>query len=54
MGFGFLLIGYLVAFVLSMTMERLSFGGAAYLIGYLLMFRGLLELERYQRAFSYA
>ncbi|MBE6602368.1 MAG: hypothetical protein E7637_07705 [Ruminococcaceae bacterium] len=54
MGFGFLLIGYLVCYVLSMTMERLGVGGVAYLLGYLLMFRGILELIRYQRAFQTA
>jgi len=54
MGFGFLFLGYLVAFVLSMTLERLHVGGLAYLLGYALMLRGLTELTRYQKNFSYA
>lgn len=54
MGFGFFMIGYLVCYVLSMTMERLGVGGLAYLLGYLLMLRGLLELTRYQQTFRIA
>ena len=53
MGFGFLFLGYLVAFVLSLTLDRLGFGGAAYLFGYALMYKGLSELTRYQPNFVY-
>ena len=54
MGFGFLFLGYLVSFVLSLTLERFDFGGAAHLLGYALMLRGLMELTRYQKSFSLA
>ena len=52
MGFGYLLLGYLVSFVLSLTVDRLGLGGLAGLLGYALMLFGLMELERYQRAFA--
>lgn len=54
MGFGYLLIGYLVTFVLYLTVNALGFGGLALLLGYALMFMGLSELSRYHRSFSYA
>lgn len=54
MGFGYLFLGYLVSFVISLTLKQLDVGGLAYLLGFALMLRGLLELERYQRAFSSA
>ena len=50
MGFGYLFLGYLVSFVISLTLKQLDVGGLAYLLGFALMLRGLLELERYQRA----
>jgi len=54
MGFGYLLIGYLITFVLYMTVNGLGFGGLALLLGYGLMFYALGELCRYHRAFLYA
>lgn len=54
MGFGYLLIGYLVTFILYMTFNGLGFGGLALLLGYALMFMGLSELNRYHRAFFWA
>lgn len=54
MGFGYLLIGYLITFVLYMTFNGLGFGGLALLLGYALMFMGLSELNRYNRAFVWA
>ena len=54
MGFGFLFLGYLVSFVLSLTLARFDFAGAAHLLGYALMLRGLMELTRYQKSFLYA
>jgi len=54
MGFGYLFLGYLVTFVLSISLERIGVGGAAFLLGYALMLRGLMELTRYQKSFSYA
>lgn len=52
MGFGYLLLGYLVTFVLSLTVTELGFGGLAFLLGYGLMFYGLSGLNRFQKAFS--
>ncbi len=54
MGFGYLLIGYLVTFLLHLTVDALGFGGFALLLGYGLMFYGLSELNRYQKAFAAA
>lgn len=54
MGFGFLFLGYLVSFVLSLTLARFDFAGAAHLLGYALMLRGLIELTKYQKNFLYA
>jgi len=54
MGFGYLLIGYLITFILYMTFNGLGFGGLALLLGYALMFMGLSELNRYHRAFVWA
>ena len=54
MGFGYLLIGYLITFVLYMTVNGLGFGGLALLLGYAMMFMGLSELNRYHSAFFWA
>ena len=54
MGFGYLLIGYLITFVLYMTVNGLGFGGLALLLGYGMMFYALQELCRYHRSFAYA
>ena len=44
MGFGYLLLGYLVTFVLYLTVQGLGFGGIALLLGYGVMLLGLSEL----------
>ena len=54
MGFGYVFLGYLTSFVLALTVKALGFGGLAILVGYLLMFYGLLQLNLYQRAFVWA
>ena len=54
MGFGYLLLGYLVANVLFLTVNGLGFGGMALLLGYALMWLGLRELERFEAAFAWA
>lgn len=54
MGFGYLFLGYLVTFVLYLTIQALGFGGFGLLIGYGLMLCGARCLYRYQRAFAYA
>lgn len=54
MGFGYLLIGYLITFVLYITVNALGFGGIALLVGYGVMFYALDMLTRYQREFAYA
>ena len=54
MGFGYLLIGYLITFVLHITVSGLGFGGASLLAGCGLMLMGLCELNRYHKSFWYA
>ncbi len=54
MGFGYLLLGYLIAYVISLAVGGFGFGGIAILLGCGLMFMGLSELRRYQNAFLYA
>ena len=54
MGFGYLLIGYLITFVLYITVNSLGFGGVALLLGYGVMFYALTQLTLYHRAFIYA
>ena len=54
MGFGYLFIGYLIAFVIRVTLQALGIGGLALLVGYGLMLLGLMELSRYHTAFSWA
>ncbi len=54
MGFGYLLIGYLAAFLLKMTAEALQLGFLALLLGYGLMLCGLYTLKRFCRAFLWA
>lgn len=54
MGFGYLFVGYLITFVLYLTVQALGLGGMTLLAGYGVMMLGLFELSRYQRAFSYA
>ncbi len=52
MGFGYLLIGYLVTFVLYLTLAQLELGALALIVGYLLMLIGLYELLQYEGSFS--
>ena len=54
MGFGFLFLGYLLTFVLYLTANRLGVGAFALLLGYLLMFLGILKLEKYEKRFGFA
>ena len=52
MGFGYVFIGYLMAFVLEMTVVGLGISGAAALLGYSAMLLGLLTLSLYQSDFK--
>lgn len=54
MGFGYLFIGYLIAFVLYLTVQAFGIGGLALLVGYGMMMLGLWGLTRYNRTFSIA
>lgn len=54
MGFGYLLIGYLCTFVLYLTVANLGIGGAALLVGYVLMMYGLRMLNLYHKDFVWA
>lgn len=54
MGFGYLLLGYLVTFLLKMIASALGVGFAALLVGYGLMAWGLHSLKRYCSFFAYA
>ena len=54
MGFGYLFIGYLLAFVLQMTLSALGWGAVALLVGYGVMLGGLWILTHYQQAFVWA
>lgn len=51
MGFGWLFLGYVVAFLLRSAASMLNVGFLALLLGYLLMLRGLSELRRYRGEF---
>ena len=54
MGFGYLLIGYLITFVLYSFFSALGIGGFALLCGVGIMLLGLGTLCRYHAPFSYA
>ena len=54
MGFGYLLIGYLISFVIKVTVSGLGFGGLALLVGYGVMLYGLMQLRLYHRAFVWS
>ncbi len=54
MGFGYLLLGYLVTFVLKLTASALHLGSLALLVGYGLMLFGLWRLKDYCRSFLWA
>ncbi|MBQ8441445.1 MAG: hypothetical protein IJX19_12345 [Clostridia bacterium] len=52
MGFGYVFIGYLMAFLLENTVKGLGVSGAAALLGYGAMFVGLFTLSLYQSDFK--
>ena len=52
MGFGYVFIGYLMSFVLEMTVRGLEIYGAAELLGYGAMFLGLFTLSLFQSDFK--
>lgn len=54
MGFGFLFIGYLLTFLLYLTLQALGFGSLALLGGYALMLYALTKLCRFHASFSLA
>ena len=54
MGFGYLFIGYLLAFILQFTLAGLGWGSVALLLGYGVMLWGLWLLNRYHDAFVWA
>ncbi len=54
MGFGILLIGYLITFVIWLTVQAINVGSVALLLGYALMFYALSMLNRYHDAFALA
>ena len=54
MGFGYLLVGYLLAFLLYIPINGFGFGGLALILGSAVMLAGLLELNRFQSAFVWA
>ena len=54
MGFGYLFIGYLLTFVLKLTLDALGWGALALIVGYAVMFWGLWLLTHYQGAFAWA
>lgn len=54
MGFGYLFLGYLIAFVLYLTANALRAGVLALIVGYALMLRGTSILKRYCPSFRYA
>ena len=54
MGFGYLFIGYLVTFILHVTVQELGLGPLGLLVGYGAMMAGLSKLNPFQRAFSIA
>ena len=54
MGFGYLLMGYLVSFLLQMLAGALGVGSLALLLGYGMMWTGLRSLRLFCRSFAYA
>ena len=52
MGFGYLLLGYLISFLIYLTVQALGVGSLALLAGYLLMLYGLATLCKYHNAAS--
>lgn len=53
MGFGYLLLGFLTAFLLSMAAGALGLKSLALILGILLMFLGLSKLSKFHRAFIF-
>lgn len=54
MGFGYLFLGHLIAFLLSMTAGALGFGSLALILGYLLLLLGLIRLSKFHSSFGIA
>jgi len=54
MGFGYLFLGYLISFLLYMTVQALGLGALALMVGYAMMFYGLYLLNRFHTAFAAA
>lgn len=54
MGFGYVFLGYLTSFIIYATVDALSLGGLALLVGYGIMLAGLWTLTHYQKAFAWA
>ena len=54
MGFGYLLLGYLFTFLLTMTANRLGIGSLSLLFGEVLMLLGTIKLEKYEKRFFFA
>jgi len=54
MGFGYLLVGYLISFVLRMLAANLGMGGIVFVIGCAMMLAGLWNLHHYHEAFFYS
>lgn len=54
MGFGYLLLGYLVTYGIYITLSSIGWGSLALMGGSLLMFAGLKSLCRYNKSFDIA
>ncbi len=54
MGFGYLFLGYLTAFLLELTVNAVGAGPIALLVGYALMGIGIVKLYAYQRRFRFS
>ena len=54
MGFGYLLLGYLTAFLLKLTANGIGLGAAVLMLGYALMAVGLFKLRLYHSRFTAA
>lgn len=54
MGFGYLLLGYLIAFLLKILASGLGIGGVALLFGYVVMWYGISRLKLFCSSFVWA